>query len=265
MTQFPLDNQSILTSRRICMPEFGTRPRLKMVLLTLMVLSLTSATALAASGAGTVLYEDGFEADLWSWEINGDGSTFPVLEGTLSLSEPGLPILPVQNLMLLIPTGRQVAQAWIEPLSTRRENISGELAVSPAHTTDGGEMVSTARMDIQDGQFPTSWGEFSGTHTWRGYNILTVNVFPARTFASGQEIEYLEEFAVRVVYDDGSNQRMTLERERLVPGESASNAKILRKILHPMDELAAIEFLLERLKHTKTNEEFFDAMKRSAS
>jgi transcription termination factor Rho len=36
---------------------------------------------------------------------------------------------------------------------------------------------------------------------------------------------------------------------------------ILRKILHPMDELAAVEFLLDKLKHTKTNSEFFDSMK----
>ena len=37
---------------------------------------------------------------------------------------------------------------------------------------------------------------------------------------------------------------------------------ILRKILQPMDELAAIDFIIERLKATKTNEDFFDAMKR---
>jgi transcription termination factor Rho len=37
---------------------------------------------------------------------------------------------------------------------------------------------------------------------------------------------------------------------------------ILRKILHPMDEIAAIEFLIDRLKTTKTNEDFFEAMKR---
>jgi transcription termination factor Rho len=28
---------------------------------------------------------------------------------------------------------------------------------------------------------------------------------------------------------------------------------ILRKLLHPMDELAAIEFLLDKMKDTKTN------------
>jgi len=36
---------------------------------------------------------------------------------------------------------------------------------------------------------------------------------------------------------------------------------ILRKILHPMDELAAMEFLYDKLKQTKTNNEFFDAMR----
>ena len=36
----------------------------------------------------------------------------------------------------------------------------------------------------------------------------------------------------------------------------------LRKVLHPMDELAAVEFLLNKLQDTKTNVEFFEAMKR---
>jgi transcription termination factor Rho len=36
---------------------------------------------------------------------------------------------------------------------------------------------------------------------------------------------------------------------------------ILRKILHPMDELAAMEFLQDKLKATKTNDEFFSSMK----
>jgi transcription termination factor Rho len=37
---------------------------------------------------------------------------------------------------------------------------------------------------------------------------------------------------------------------------------ILRKLLHPMDELAAIEFLLDKMKDTKSNGDFFEAMKR---
>jgi len=35
---------------------------------------------------------------------------------------------------------------------------------------------------------------------------------------------------------------------------------ILRKVLHPMDTLEAAEFLIDKLKLTKTNEEFFISM-----
>jgi transcription termination factor Rho len=37
---------------------------------------------------------------------------------------------------------------------------------------------------------------------------------------------------------------------------------ILRKLLHPMDEMAAMEFLLDKMKNTKSNDEFFGSMKR---
>ena len=37
---------------------------------------------------------------------------------------------------------------------------------------------------------------------------------------------------------------------------------ILRKLLHDMDDIAAIEFLLDKLKETKKNEDFFNSMKR---
>ena len=37
---------------------------------------------------------------------------------------------------------------------------------------------------------------------------------------------------------------------------------ILRKVLHSMDELDAMEFMLNKLKSTKTNSEFFESMKR---
>ena len=40
---------------------------------------------------------------------------------------------------------------------------------------------------------------------------------------------------------------------------------ILRKIVHEMPEIDANEFLIGRLAMTKTNEEFFDAMKRQKS
>jgi transcription termination factor Rho len=58
------------------------------------------------------------------------------------------------------------------------------------------------------------------------------------------------------------NRSGTRREEYLVDPDTLQKTWILRKILNPMDELGAIEFLLERFKKTKTNEEFFASMKR---
>jgi transcription termination factor Rho len=60
------------------------------------------------------------------------------------------------------------------------------------------------------------------------------------------------------------NRSGTRREELITKPAELQKMWILRKILHPMDELAAIEFLLDRLKTTKTNAKFFEAMKRSA-
>jgi transcription termination factor Rho len=54
----------------------------------------------------------------------------------------------------------------------------------------------------------------------------------------------------------------TRREELLTKPDDLQKIWILRKLLHPMDEVAAMEFLIDRLKGTKTNAEFFDAMKR---
>jgi transcription termination factor Rho len=56
----------------------------------------------------------------------------------------------------------------------------------------------------------------------------------------------------------------TRREELLAKPEDLQKMWILRKLLHPMDDLAAMEFLLERLRDTKTNEIFFESMKRAA-
>ena len=57
----------------------------------------------------------------------------------------------------------------------------------------------------------------------------------------------------------------TRREERLMDEDKLRKVWILRKLLQPMDELAAMEFLLDRMKETKTNDDFFDQMKRKAS
>jgi transcription termination factor Rho len=59
------------------------------------------------------------------------------------------------------------------------------------------------------------------------------------------------------------NRSGTRREELLTSPEELQKMWILRKLLHPMDELAAMEFLIDKLKQTKTNSEFFESMKRA--
>ncbi|MFA5626001.1 MAG: transcription termination factor Rho [Thiohalomonadaceae bacterium] len=58
------------------------------------------------------------------------------------------------------------------------------------------------------------------------------------------------------------NRSGTRREELLTDVDELQKMWILRKLLHPMDELAAMEFLYDKLKATKTNGEFFDSMRR---
>jgi transcription termination factor Rho len=53
----------------------------------------------------------------------------------------------------------------------------------------------------------------------------------------------------------------TRREDLLMSEEELQRVWILRKLLHDMDDLAAIEFLLDKLKDAKTNDEFFSSMK----
>ncbi len=52
----------------------------------------------------------------------------------------------------------------------------------------------------------------------------------------------------------------TRKEELLVPSDQLKKMYVLRRILSPMGTVDAIEFLLDKLKQTKTNQEFFDSM-----
>lgn len=58
------------------------------------------------------------------------------------------------------------------------------------------------------------------------------------------------------------NRSGTRREDLLIDPDMLQKIWILRKLLHPMDELAATEFMLDKMKTTKSNDEFFSAMKR---
>jgi transcription termination factor Rho len=58
------------------------------------------------------------------------------------------------------------------------------------------------------------------------------------------------------------NRSGTRREELLLKPEILTKVWVLRKLLYPMDELEAAEFLIDRVRATKTNGDFFDSMKR---
>ena len=58
------------------------------------------------------------------------------------------------------------------------------------------------------------------------------------------------------------NKSGTRREELLMEPDELQKVWLLRKLLHPMDDIQAIEFLLDKLRATKNNDEFFKSMNR---
>jgi transcription termination factor Rho len=58
------------------------------------------------------------------------------------------------------------------------------------------------------------------------------------------------------------NRSGTRKEEMLLKPEILQKVWVLRKVLYPMDDLEATEFLVDKVKATKNNAEFFDSMRR---
>ncbi len=77
------------------------------------------------------------------------------------------------------------------------------------------------------------------------------------------EIHLDRRIAEKRVYPAMNINRSGTRREELLTDPSElQKIWLLRKLLHPMDDLQAAEFLIDKLKATKTNEEFIKSMNR---
>ena len=110
---------------------------------------------------------------------------------------------------------------------------------------EGGSLtiISTALIDTGSTMDKVIYEEFKGT--------------------GNQEITLEREIAEKRVFPAINIKKSgTRREERLMDEAMLRKVWILRKLLHPMDELQATEFLLEKLKDSKTNDEFFEQMTR---
>lgn len=110
---------------------------------------------------------------------------------------------------------------------------------------EGGSLsiIATALIDTGSRMDDVIYEEFKGT--------------------GNNELHLERKIAEKRVYPAININRSGTRREELLTNpDELQKIWILRKLLQPMEEIAAMEFMLDRLKATKTNAAFFDAMKR---
>lgn len=110
---------------------------------------------------------------------------------------------------------------------------------------EGGSLtiIATALVDTGSKMDEVIYEEFKGTGNMELHldrKIAEKRVFPAINF----------------------NRSGTRKEDLLTSSEELQKMWILRKIIHPMQEIEAMEFLVDKLALTKTNDEFFNSMKR---
>ena len=109
---------------------------------------------------------------------------------------------------------------------------------------EGGSLtiIATALVDTGSKMDEVIYEEFKGT--------------------GNMELHLDRKIAEKRVYPAINIRRSGTRREELLTSDDELQRMwILRKLLHSMEDTPAIEFLLDRLRKTKTNEEFFNSMK----
>ncbi|MCW5588251.1 MAG: transcription termination factor Rho [Legionellales bacterium] len=142
----------------------------------------------------------------------------------------------------VIPSSGKVLTGGVDANALQRpKRIFG----SARNIEEGGSLtiIATALIETGSKMDEVIYEEFKGT--------------------GNMEIHLDRRIAEKRVYPAININRSGTRREELLTSpEELQKMWILRKILHPMDEIASMEFLIERLRATKTNDEFFDSMKR---
>jgi transcription termination factor Rho len=161
-----------------------------------------------------------------------------------------------KDVIILLDSITRLARAYNTVIPASGKILTGGVDANALHrpkrffgaarNIEGGgslTIIATALVETGSKMDEVIYEEFKGTGNWEVHldrRISEKRVFPAINI----------------------NRSGTRREELITKPDELQKMWILRKILHPMDELAAIEFLIDRLKLTKTNEEFFEDMKR---
>jgi len=161
-----------------------------------------------------------------------------------------------RNVVVLLDSITRLARAYNTVVPTSGKVLTGGVDANALHrpkrffgaarnVEEGGSLsiLATALIDTGSRMDDVIYEEFKGT--------------------GNNEIHLDRRIAEKRIYPAiNINRSGTRREELLISPEELQKIWILRKLLHPMEEIAAMEFLLDRLKVTKINSEFFDSMKR---
>ena len=161
-----------------------------------------------------------------------------------------------KDVIILLDSITRLARAYNTVIPSSGKVLTGGVDANALHkpkrffgaarnVEEGGSLtiIATALVDTGSKMDEVIYEEFKGTGNMELHlsrKIAERRVFPAIDF----------------------NRSGTRREELLTSQEELQKMWILRKILNPMDETDCMEFLIDKLSLTKTNDEFFDAMKR---
>jgi transcription termination factor Rho len=161
-----------------------------------------------------------------------------------------------KDVIILLDSITRLARAYNTVIPSSGKVLTGGVDANALHkpkrffgaarnVEEGGSLtiIATALVDTGSKMDEVIYEEFKGTGNMELHlsrKIAERRVFPAIDF----------------------NRSGTRREELLASQEELQKMWILRKILNPMDETDCMEFLIDKLSMTKTNDEFFDAMKR---
>jgi transcription termination factor Rho len=161
-----------------------------------------------------------------------------------------------RDVVIMLDSITRLARAYNMVVPSSGKVLSGGVDANALHrpkrffgaarnVEEGGSLtiIATALVDTGSKMDEVIYEEFKGTGNSEVHldrRIAEKRVFPAINI----------------------NRSGTRREDLLIDPDMLQKIWILRKLLHPMDEMAAMEFMLDKMKTTKSNDEFFSAMKR---
>ena len=161
-----------------------------------------------------------------------------------------------QDVVILLDSITRLARAYNTVIPSSGKVLTGGV---DAHALERPKRFFGAARNIEEGGSLT----IMATALVDTGSKMDEVIFEEFKGTGNQELHLDRRIAEKRVFPAININRSGTRREDLLTTEDELKKMwILRKILHPMDEIAAMEFLIDKMRDTKTNEEFFESMKR---